>query len=145
MYKTIPTRKNYELPECLENWGWRYHHLGIPTKKKMPEEKYQPQLGAYVSGFKTNPFGIEWIRFKIDSPTDILIQNVPHLSFEVDDIEYELSVHNLNIITKPIYLSSKIRVAMFEHNGAPIELIQFKKCDKLDAITKEHLLYDVSW
>ena len=33
-------RQEYELPESIENWGWKYHHLGIPTNKKMPNERY---------------------------------------------------------------------------------------------------------
>jgi hypothetical protein len=36
-------RLKHELPESIEQWGWRYHHLGIPTDKIMPNEKYLPQ------------------------------------------------------------------------------------------------------
>lgn len=36
-------RQEYELPE-IEKWGWKYHHLGIPTDKKMPNERYIPKL-----------------------------------------------------------------------------------------------------
>ena len=24
-------RQDFELPPCIENWGWKFHHLGIPT------------------------------------------------------------------------------------------------------------------
>ncbi|MCX6261582.1 MAG: hypothetical protein NTY95_12290, partial [Bacteroidia bacterium] len=114
-------------PESVSGWGWKYHHLGIPTKKKMPDETYLPQFRFYVSGFNTSPFGIEWMRFEKDSPVDRLIQTVPHIAFEVNDIDHELATHNLNVLTSPNSHTEGIRVAMIEHNGAPIELIEFEK------------------
>jgi len=62
-----------------------------------------------------------------DSPIDQLIQTVPHLAFEVDDIDYELTSHHLKVLTAPNSPGEGIRVAMIEHNGAPLELIEFRK------------------
>ncbi len=123
-------RLEHELPESIEKWGWKYHHLGIPTDKKMPNEKYLPQFKFYVSGFTTSPFGIEWMRFEEDSPIDKLIQTVPHIAFEVENLDLELKKHDLNVITEPNLPLDGIRVAMIEHNGAPIELIEFEKITK---------------
>jgi hypothetical protein len=120
-------RSENELPEAIEEWGWKYHHLGIPTNRKMPDERYLPHLRFYVSGFSTSPFGIEWMRFEEDSPINKLIQTVPHLAFMVEDLEHELAIRDLKLIAEPSSPSSGIRVAMFEHNGAPIELIEFEK------------------
>jgi len=120
-------RLEHELPEAIEQWGWKYHHLGMPTNKVMPNERYLPQFKMYVSGFDSSPFGIEWMRFEKDSPISELIQTVPHIAFEVEDLDYELSNHNFNIITKPNPPAEGIRVAMIEHNGAPVELIEFEK------------------
>jgi len=77
-------RQDFELPACIENWGWKYHHLGIPTDIKMPNERYLPHLKFYVSGFSTSPFGIEWMRFDDDCPISDLIKSVPHIAFEVE-------------------------------------------------------------
>lgn len=120
-------RKEHELPLATEEWGWRYHHIGIPTNIKMDGERYLPQFKFYVSGFGTSPFGVEWMRFEADSPMDPLIQTVPHLAFEVDDLEYELANRDLKVITPPNLPAEGILVAMIEHNGAPIELIEFEK------------------
>lgn len=123
-------RQDFEFPLCIENWGWKYHHLGIPTDKIMPNEKYLPQFKFYVSGFSTSPFGIEWMRFEKNSPINKLIQTVPHIAFEVDDLDSELKNHDLKIIAEPNLPSDGVRVAMIEHNGAPIELIEFEKKNK---------------
>jgi len=120
-------RIEHEQPESIEKWGWKYHHLGIPTDRIMPDEHYLPQFKLYVSGFGTSPFGIEWMRYEKDSTIDQLIQTVPHLAFEVDDIDYELATHHLKVLTAPNQPAEGIRVAMIEHKGAPIELIEFKK------------------
>ena len=31
-------RHDNELPVAIENWGWRFHHIGIPTSEKKPVE-----------------------------------------------------------------------------------------------------------
>jgi len=120
-------RKDHEPPEAINNWGWRFHHLGIPTLEKMSGEKYLPQFKFHVSGFETSPFGIEWMRFEERSPIDDLIQTVPHIAFEVDDLDAELRKHNFDIITMPNSESDEVRVAMIKHNGVPVELIEFTK------------------
>lgn len=125
--KNQQMRQDFELAACVKEWGWKYHHLGIPTTIKKPDERYLPGLKFYVSGFETSPFGIEWMRFEKDSPVDRLIQTVAHIAFEVDDLDYELNNRDLKILTEPHPPSDGVRVAMIEHNGSPVELIEFKK------------------
>lgn len=120
-------RLDNEPPLATSEWGWKYHHTGIPTRRKIPGETYLDKFKLYKSGFETSPFGIEWMRYEKNSPVNKLIQSVPHLAFEVTDIEYELSIHRFNVISKPESNFEGIKVAMIEHNGAPIELIEFEK------------------
>jgi hypothetical protein len=120
-------RQEHEPPEAISEWGWKFHHLGIPTTDINPGEKYLADYRFYVSGFDTSPFGIEWMRFEDGSPVHPLIQKVPHLAFEVKDIDSELRRNEFTILTFPNSPAEGIRVAMIEHNGAPIELIEFGK------------------
>jgi len=121
-------RQDHEPPLATEKWGWRYHHLGIPTTAPIPGERYlPPPYRFYAGGFDTSPFGIEWMRFDADSTVHDLIKRVPHVAFEVDDLDFELKRHDFNIISAPGSSAEGIRVAMIEHNGAPVELIEFKK------------------
>lgn len=118
-------RLETDPPLAINEWGWRYHHLGIPTDEIKENERYLPQFKFYVSGFSTSPFGIEWMRFEPDSPMDELVKTLPHLAFEVDDLDTELSNRGLTILTPPNSPCDRIRVAMIVHNGAPVELIEF--------------------
>ncbi len=120
-------RQENNPPIAIKEWGWRYHHIGIPTEKPIKGERYLPQFKMYVAGFETSPYGIEWMRFENESSINDLIKKVPHIAFEVDDLDLELSKRKFNILTYPNSAGEGTRVAMIEHNGAPIELIEFTK------------------
>jgi hypothetical protein len=123
-------RLDHEPPLAISEWGWRYHHIGIPTDKISQDESCLAKYKCYVSGFDTSPFGIEWMRFEPESPISELIQKVPHIAFEVDDLDLELSRDNFDILSLPDSPGEGTRVAMIIHNGAPIELIEFAKNKK---------------
>ena len=120
-------RQDHEPPLATSEWGWRYHHLGIPTDQAMEGERYIPQFKFFVSGFDLSPYGIEWMRFEPDSPISDLIKRVPHIAFEVDDLDLELSRQKFTILTPPNSPGEGTRVAMIEHNGVPVELIEFER------------------
>lgn len=120
-----PTTKRNEdqPPKVIAAAGWRYHHLGIPTDVPRPDERYLEAFKMYVSGFEESPYGIEWMRFEDDSPVSELVRTVPHVAFEVPDLDAALQGKQLlSEISSP---SPGVRVAMIVDNGAPIELIQF--------------------
>jgi hypothetical protein len=99
----------------------RYHHLGIPTRAQRPDETYLADFGVFVSGYESSPYGIEWMRFEADSPLPELVKTVPHVAFEVDDLERELEGHELLIA--PNSPSAGVTVAFIVDNGAPVELL----------------------
>jgi hypothetical protein len=118
-------REDREPPAAIAKRGWRYHHLGIPTTEPHPDDVHIPELKLYVRGFRTSPYGIEWMRFEPGCPVSDLIRRVPHLAFEVDDLETALAEIGVTAeITAP---SEGVRVAMIEDGGAPVELIEFRK------------------
>ena len=121
----LKKRNDNEQPLAIEEWGWKYHHLGIPSTESRQGESHLPKFGVHVCGFETSPFGIEWMRYDPESPIDELIKKVPHIAFEVNDIDLELKKHKFKIITSSNSPGKGIKVAMIEHNGAPIELIEF--------------------
>ena len=116
-------RSDSDLPLATAGWGWRYHHLGIPTSEQRPDERYLEQYRFYVSGFERSPYGIEWMRFDEDSPISDLIKTIPHLAFEVDDLNS--AVAGKEILLEPSELYPGARVAMIVSDGAPIELLEF--------------------
>ncbi|MCD7977167.1 MAG: hypothetical protein LUG51_08400 [Tannerellaceae bacterium] len=115
------------MPECISDWGWQFHHIGIPTHEQKPGEWHIPHLKIHVAGFPQSPFGIEWMRFDPGCGISELTQTVPHIAFVVPDLDWELANRNLNILSSPSSPSGGVRVAMIEYNGAPVELMEFEK------------------
>ena len=101
----------------------KYHHLGIPTVEKKPGERYLSEFGMYVSGYEESPYNIEWMRFESTSPLPELVRTLPHIAFEVEDLEKELA--GKNVIIAPNEPSKGVRVAFIEDHGAPVEFIQY--------------------
>jgi len=121
-------RRDHEPPAVIAKYGWRFHHMGIPTDTPRQGEQYLEKLKMYVSGFETSPYGIEWMRFEQDSPISELVKTVPHLAFEVDDLEIALEGKKLmGEISSP---SEGVKVAMIIDNDAPVELLEFSKVSR---------------
>jgi len=105
----------------------RYHHIGIPTDVPREGEVYLERFKTYVSGFENSPYGVEWLRFEEGSSVTELVQKVPHVAFEVDDLDAAIAGQELLIA--PNSPSEGVTVAFIVHNGAPIEFLQFRKKD----------------
>lgn len=113
----------------VEKYGWKFHHVGIPTNEIKPDEKFIEKYRMYVSGFETSPYGIEYMRFEDDSPVEEIIKQNPHIAFEVDDLDSAVKDKKLiGGITSP---SKGVRVARIDVDGLPVELIEFNR-DKME-------------
>lgn len=102
--------------------GLKYHHLGIPTDVPREGERYLEQFKMYTSGYEDSPYGIEWMRFAPGCPLPELVQTVPHVAFEVDDLDEALAGEE--ILIEPNSPSEGVLVAFIVHDGAPIEFLQ---------------------
>ena len=100
----------------------RYHHVGIPTTDRFEGEIDLPHLRMTVSDHTRNPFGIQWQRYWDDAPYPELVRTVPHVAFEVNDLEQALEGHR--VLIAPNSPSPGVRVAFIEVQGAPVELLQ---------------------
>ncbi|MCW8804118.1 MAG: hypothetical protein OQK57_06945, partial [Ignavibacteriaceae bacterium] len=80
-------RKDNKPPFSISHKGMRFHHIGIPTNEIKPNEKYLEDYKFFVSGFDTSEYGIEWMRFEEDSPVAERIKRIPHVAFEVENLE----------------------------------------------------------
>jgi hypothetical protein len=100
-----------------------YHHLGIPTTERRPDERYLPAFGMHVSGYESSAFGVEWMRFDAGSPLPELVKTVPHVAFRVDDLDAAIAGHE--VLIAPNRPSPGLRVAFIVENGAPIEFLEY--------------------
>ena len=99
-----------------------YHHVGIPTTEPRDGERYLAEFRMYVSGYETSEYGVEWMRFEAGSPVPDLVQQVPHVAFEVEDLA--AAIAGREILIPPNHPSPGVTVAFIVDNGAPIEFLQ---------------------
>ena len=101
----------------------KYHHLGIPTTTVQDGETYLEQFRVHCTEHDRNPFGIQWMRFEPDSPLPDLVKSVPHVAFEVDDLQSALEGEE--ILIEPNSPSMGVQVAFIVKDGAPVEFLEF--------------------
>ena len=101
----------------------KYHHIGIPTAEPKAGESYLKKYKLYCTDHESNPFGIQWMRFEPDCPLPLIVQTVPHVAFEVVDLERALEGHE--ILIEPNSPSSGVRVAFVLVGGAPVEFLEY--------------------
>jgi hypothetical protein len=104
------------------NCKLKFNHIGIPTKDSFENEIDLPHLKMTVSDHKNNPFGIQWQRYHQDAPYPELVQSVPHVAFEVENLKEYIKDHE--VIIEPNSPSPGVTVAFIKVNGAPVELME---------------------
>ncbi len=107
----------------MDQKKYRYDHIGIPTNKKIKNERYLPMFDVYVGGYEENEFNIEWMRYGPNCKIPEIVKNIPHVAFEVDDI-YE-AIKDKKIIIAPNSPSEDVIVAFVLINDAPVEFLQW--------------------
>ena len=110
----------------------KYNHLGIPTKERFEGEIELPHLKITVSDHRNSPYGIQWQRYHEGAPYPELVTTVPHVAFEVDDLEE--AIKGKSVIIEPNSPSKGVIVAFIEENGVPIELMQIDRTIAKDEV-----------
>ena len=102
---------------------FRYHHLGMPTRKKVPGMMEIRHLKIHATDHESNPFGIQWMIYGKDCAVPDLVRKMPHVAFEVDNLK--AAIRGRKVIIKPNSPSRGVMVAFIEEAGFPVELLQF--------------------
>jgi len=103
----------------------RYHHIGIPTDRPLPEEDYIAGHKLYASACSQSPYGIEWMKFDPDCPLPELVKKVPHVAFVVDDLQ--AAIAGKEVLIAPNSPADGIMVAFIADSGAPVEFLKFDR------------------
>jgi len=107
-----------------------YHHYGVPTTESRKDEVLVEVGGYkfYSTPYEGNKWHIQWHRFPEGHGLPLLITQVPHIAFQVDDLEAEIA--GAKILLGPYSPLPGYRVAMIEEQGVPIELVETKLSDE---------------
>jgi hypothetical protein len=103
----------------------KYHHIGIPTDVEQPGEIYLERYRLFCTDHERNPFGIQWMRYEPGCTLPDVVKRVPHVAFEVDDLDAALAGHQ--VLIPPNSPSEGVMVAFVLVDGAPVEFLQFTR------------------
>lgn len=108
----------------------KFHHYGIPTIKKRADESLVEVGGYrfYSTPFEGNKWHIQWHRFPEGHGLPELVTQVPHIGFQVEDLDAEIA--GCKVLFGPYTPLDGYRVAMIEEHGVPIELIETSHSDE---------------
>lgn len=118
----------------------KYHHYGIPTEEIREDEGLVEVSGYrfYSTPFEENKWHIQWHRFPEGHGLPDLLTKVPHIAFQVDDLDAEIK--GCKVILGPYSPLEGYRVAIIEEQGVPIELVETAwEDEELSILEKEKL------
>lgn len=118
----------------------KYHHYGIPTNEPRDDESLVEVGGFkfYSTPFEANKWHIQWHRFPEGHGLPELLTQVPHVAFQVDDLDNE--IEGCNVLLGPYSPLEGFRVAIIEEQGVPIELVETQLTDEqVSTLEKEKL------
>ena len=105
-----------------------FHHMGIPTVDKRPNERFSERFRMYTSDSDCRGMRVQWHRFEPDSQIHPLIQSAPHAAFKVDDLERAIAGYP--VLLGPFEPIAQYRVAIIEDGGHPIEFVETSLTDE---------------
>ncbi len=103
----------------------KMNHYGIPTLEKQAGENYVDGMKVHLTDYSKSPNRIEFLRFEEGSWLPEIIQKVPHIAYEVPDMEAALK--GANVIVEPCPGGENLTIAFIVEEGIPIELMYFDK------------------
>jgi hypothetical protein len=100
-----------------------FHHIGLPTEERQPDEVYVPDTKVWVTSPDAHPYRVEYLRYEPDSPVTGPLREMGHVAFKVDDLEAALEGEE--VILEPFQPMEGLRVAFIMKDGAVFEFMQF--------------------
>ncbi len=99
-----------------------FDHVGIPTEAPQPDEMYVADTKVWVTDPLRHPHRIEYLRYEPDAPVSGPVRDLPHIAFQVDDLDAELA--GAEILLGPFWPTDTLRVAFVLKDGAVFEFMQ---------------------
>ena len=99
-----------------------FDHVGVPTGEKQPEEMWVEATRVWVTDPMKHPQRIEFLRFEPDSPVTGPVRDMPHIAFQVDNLDPE--IEGTEILLGPFNPTDTLRVVFVQKDGAVFEFME---------------------
>lgn len=99
-----------------------FSHVGIPTSDIHDGESHNEGGGFFVTDYSQSSSRVEWLRCESECALPEMLQTMPHVAFEVDDLDAALK--DADVLMEPMMPKDNLRIAFVIEDGAPVELMQ---------------------
>jgi hypothetical protein len=99
-----------------------FDHVGIPTFDRHDGELYVPETKVWITDPLQHPQRIEYLRFEADSPVTGPVRDLPHIAFQVDNLERE--IEGKQVLLGPFDATPTLRVVFIHQDGAVYEFMR---------------------
>jgi len=99
-----------------------FDHVGVPTEEPQSGEMYVPATKVWVTNPAAHPHRIEFLRFEPDSPVTGPVRDLPHMAFQVDDLDG--AIEGAQILLGPFQATPTVRVVFVQRDGAVLEFLE---------------------
>lgn len=104
-----------------------FDHVGIITEQKKEGAIFVEATKVWVTDFRVDPYGIEWLRFEPDTPVTGPVRHLPHVAFRVESIEATAKELGLKTLLEPFDADLAV-VGFFQaDDGSIIELMEYTR------------------
>lgn len=100
----------------------RFDHIGLPTDDTQPNEKWIEETRVWVTDPVAHPYKIEYLRYEPDSPVTGPVRTMPHIAFQVDNLEEEMG--DAEVLLGPFRPTETLRVVFVLLDGAVFEFME---------------------
>lgn len=99
-----------------------FDHVGVPTEDRQPQEMYVEATKVWVTDPALHPRRVEYLRFEPDSPVKGPVREMPHIAFQVDDLD--AAIEGAAILLGPFQATDTLRVVFVLRDGAVFEFME---------------------
>ena len=101
----------------------QFHHIGLPTDQKQPNETYVPDTKVWVTSPDDHPYRVEYLRYEPDSPVTGPLRDMAHVAFTCDDVDAALE--GQEVILEPFQPMPGLTVGFVMKDGAVFEYMKY--------------------
>ncbi len=99
-----------------------FDHVGVPTEERQAGEMYVEATRVWVTDPARHPHRIEYLRYEPDSPVSGPVRELPHIAFQVDDLEG--AAGDAQVLLGPFQATATLRVVFVLRDGAVFEYME---------------------
>jgi hypothetical protein len=103
----------------------KFHHMGLTTTETQPNEDYVAPSKCWVTDPNTHPYRVELLRYEPASTVAADFQALPHVAWEVDELEPYLEGKEVVIAPFDVDDPPFARVAFTIEDGLYNEYMKF--------------------